>query len=127
MIHTMDLEGVPSKIKCKLFHLIPSTSKKGTGCLFYKISSDFRDNISYTKRCLLLGRKVMTNLDSILKSRNATLPTKVRLAKGMVFPVLRYGNDAYTFTVMPACILADQDHKDRALSSWEQRDPTSPF
>ena len=43
------------------------------------------------KRCLLLGRKVMTNLDSILKSRDITLPTKVRLVKGMVFPVVRYG------------------------------------
>ena len=43
------------------------------------------------KRCLLLGRKVMSNLDSILKSRDITLPTKVRLIKAMVFPVVRYG------------------------------------
>ena len=43
------------------------------------------------KRCLLLGRKVMTNLDSILKSRDITLPTKVRLVKPMVFPVIMYG------------------------------------
>ena len=43
------------------------------------------------KRRLLLGRKVMTNLDSILKSRNITLPTKVHLVKAMVFPVVRYG------------------------------------
>ena len=43
------------------------------------------------KRCLLLGRKVMTNLDSMLKSRNITLPTKVRLVKAMVFPVVMYG------------------------------------
>ena len=43
------------------------------------------------KRRLLLGRKVMTNLDSILKSRDITLPTKVRLAKAMVFPVVMYG------------------------------------
>ena len=43
------------------------------------------------KRCLLLGRKVMTNLDSILKSRNITLPTKVGLVKAMVFPVVMYG------------------------------------
>ena len=42
-------------------------------------------------RCLLLGRKVMTNLDSILKSRDITLPTKVRLVKAMVFPVIIYG------------------------------------
>ena len=45
------------------------------------------------KRCLLLGRKVMTNLDSILKSRDITLPTKVRLVKAMVFPVVMYGCD----------------------------------
>ena len=43
------------------------------------------------KRCLLLGRKVMTNLDSILKTRDITLPTKVRLVKAMVFPVVMYG------------------------------------
>ena len=43
------------------------------------------------KRRLLLGRKVMTNLDSILKSRDITLPTKVRLVKAMVFPVIMYG------------------------------------
>ena len=43
------------------------------------------------KRCLLLGRKVMTNLDSILKSRDSTLPTKVCLVKAMVFPVVTYG------------------------------------
>ena len=43
------------------------------------------------KRCLLLGRKAMTNLDSILKSRDITLPTKFRLVKAMVFPVVVYG------------------------------------
>ena len=43
------------------------------------------------KRCLLFGRKVMTNLDSILKSRDITLPTKVHLVKAMVFPVVMYG------------------------------------
>ena len=48
------------------------------------------------KRCLLLGRKVMTNLDSILKSRDITLPTKVRLVKAMVFPVVRYGYGSWT-------------------------------
>ena len=43
------------------------------------------------KRCLLLGRKVMTNLDSILESRDLTLPTKVHLVQAMVFPVVMYG------------------------------------
>ena len=48
------------------------------------------------KRCLLLGRKVMTNLDSILKSRDVTLSTKVHLVKAMVFPVIMYGCDSWT-------------------------------
>ena len=48
------------------------------------------------KRCLLLGRKVMTNLDSILKSRDITLPTKVHLVKAMVFPVAMYGCESWT-------------------------------
>ena len=48
------------------------------------------------KRCLLLGRKVMTNLDNILKSRDITLPTKVRLVKTMVFPVVIYGCEKWT-------------------------------
>ena len=48
------------------------------------------------KRCLLLGRKVMTNLDSILKSRDITWPTKVRLGKAMVFPVVMYGCESWT-------------------------------
>ena len=48
------------------------------------------------KRCLLLGRKVMTNIDSILKSRDITLPTKVHLVKAMVFPVIMYGYESWT-------------------------------
>ena len=48
------------------------------------------------KRCLLLGRKVMTNLDSILKSRDITLRTKVHLVKAMVFPVVMYGCESWT-------------------------------
>ena len=48
------------------------------------------------KRCLLLGRKVMTNLDSILKSRDITLPTEVCLVKAMVFPVVMYGCESWT-------------------------------
>ena len=48
------------------------------------------------KRRLLLGRKLMTNLDSILKSRDITLPTKVRLVKAMVFPVVLYGCESWT-------------------------------
>ena len=48
------------------------------------------------KRCLLLGRKVMTNLDGIFKSRDITLPTKVHLVKAMVFPVIMYGWESWT-------------------------------
>ena len=48
------------------------------------------------KRCLLLGRKVMTNLDSILKSRDITLPSNVHLVKAMVFPVVMYGCESWT-------------------------------
>ena len=52
--------------------------------------------INVVERRLLLGRKVMTNLDSILKSRDITLPTKVRLVKAMVFPVVMYGCESWT-------------------------------
>ena len=60
-----------------------------------KITAD-GDRSHEIKRCLLLGRKVMTNLDSIFKSRDITLPTKVRLVKGMVFPVVMYGCESWT-------------------------------
>ena len=58
--------------------------------IFSQITAD-GDCSHEIKRCLLLGRKVMTNLDSILKSRDITLPTKVCLVKAMVFPVIMYG------------------------------------
>ena len=60
-----------------------------------KITAD-GDCSHETVRCLLLGRKVMTNLDSILKSRNITLPTKILLVKAMVFPVVMYGCESWT-------------------------------
>ena len=60
-----------------------------------KISAD-GDCSHEIKRCLLLGRKVMTNLDSILESRDITLPTKIRLVKAMVFPVVMYGCESRT-------------------------------
>ena len=60
-----------------------------------KITAD-DDCCHEIKRCLLLGRKAMTNLDSILKSRDITLPTKVRLVKAMVFPVVTYGCENWT-------------------------------
>ena len=63
--------------------------------LGFKITTD-GDCSHEIKRCLLLGRKVMTNLDSIFKSRNITLPTKVRLIKAMVFPVVKYRCESWT-------------------------------
>ena len=60
-----------------------------------KISAD-GDRSHEIKRRLLLGRKVMTNLDSIFKSRDITLPTKVHLVKAMVFPVVMYGCESWT-------------------------------
>ena len=64
-------------------------------CIFlgFKITGDCSHEI---KRRLLLGRKIMTNLDSIFKSRDITLPTKVRLVKAMVFPVVMYGCESWT-------------------------------
>ena len=60
-----------------------------------RITTD--DDCSHeTKRCLLLGRKVMINLDSILKSRDITLPTNIHLVKAMVFPVVMYGCESWT-------------------------------
>ena len=68
-----------------------------TDFLFFgsKITSD-GDYSHEIKRCLLLGRKVITNVDSIFKSRDITLPTKVHLVKAMVFPVVMYGCESWT-------------------------------
>ena len=63
--------------------------------LGFKITAD-GDCSHEIKRCLLLGRKVMTNLGSILKSRDITLPTKVRLVKAMVFPEVMHGCESWT-------------------------------
>ena len=82
------------------------------------------------KRCLLLGRKLMTNLDSILKSRDFTLPTKVRVVKAMVFPVVMCGCESWT-------IKKAQHHRIDVFELWYRRrllrvpwtargDPTSP-
>ena len=82
------------------------------------------------KSCLLLGRKVMTNLDSIFKSRDITLPTKVRLVKAIVFPVVMYGCESWTVKkverqrmMLLNCGVG--------VDSWEslglQGDPISPF
>ena len=61
-----------------------------------KITADGDCSHEIFKRCLLLGKKVMTNLDSIIKSRDITFPTKVHLVKAMVFPVVMYGCKSWT-------------------------------
>ena len=73
------------------------TIKTVTDFIFWgsKITAD-GDCSHEIKRHLLLGRKAMTNLDSLLKSRDITLPTKVRLLKAMVFPVVTYGCESWT-------------------------------
>ena len=73
--------------------------------LGFKITAD-GDCSHEIKRCLLLGRKVMTNLDSILKSRDIILSTKVHLVKAMVFPVVMYGCESWTIT-KAECIRID--------------------
>ena len=91
--------------KTKIIVPSPVTSKQIDGetmemvtdfiFLVSKITAD--DDCSHEiKRCLLLGRKAITNIDSILKSRDITLPTKVRLVKVMVFPVVLYGCESWT-------------------------------
>ena len=93
-----------------------------------KITAD-GDCSHEVKRCLLLGRKVMTNLESMLKSRDVTLSTKVRLVKAIVFPVVMYGCDSWTVRRLSAELMllncgVGED-------SWEslglQGDPASPF
>ena len=81
------------------------------------------------KRCLLLGRKVMTNLDSIFKSREFTLSTKVRLVKTMVFPVVMYGCEGWTIKKLSAkelMLLNCSIGEDSWESLGQQGDPTSP-
>ena len=81
------------------------------------------------KRRLLLGKKVMTNLDSILKSRDITLPTKLRLVKAMVFPVVMYGYESWTIKKVE-CRRIDALNcgvgEDLRIP-WTARRSTSPF
>ena len=82
------------------------------------------------KRCLLLGRKVMINLDSILKSRDITLSTKVRLVKAMVFSVFMYGCESWTVKKVSSeelMLLNCGVGEDSGESLGLQGDPTSPF
>ena len=94
-----------------------------------KITAD-DDSGHEIKRRLLLGRKVMTNLDSILKSRDITWSTKVRLVKAMVFPVVMYGCESWTIK-KAECRKMMLLNCGVGEDSWEplglQGDPTSPF
>ena len=94
-----------------------------------KITAD-GDCSDEIKRCLLLGRKAMNNLDSILKSRDITLPTKVRQVKAMVFPVVMYGCESWSIRklstkelILLNCGVGEDSGKSLGL----QGDPTSPF
>ena len=98
MIHSQRL-CIVNKTEDVLLELSKITSDRETVAdlifLGSKITAD--DDYSHEiKRCLLLGRKVMTNLDSIFKSRDITLPTKVCLVKAIVFPVVMYGCESWT-------------------------------
>ena len=93
--------------KLRSWHLVPSLHGKYMGKQWKQCQTDFiflGSNITADgdcrleiKRFLLLGRKDMTNLDSILKSRDITLPTKVRIVKAMVFPVVMYGCESWDY------------------------------
>ena len=73
------------------------TMETVTDSIFLGSKSTADDNFSHEiKRCLFLGRKAMTNLDSVLKSRDITLPTKVNLVKAIIFPVVMYGCESWT-------------------------------
>ena len=81
------------------------------------------------KRRLLFGRKAMTNLDSVLKSRDITLPTKVHIVKAMVFPVVMYGCESWTIRQLSAeelMLLNCGVGEDSRESLGLQEDPTSP-
>ena len=67
-----------------------------TDCIFLGSKVTGGDCSHKIKRCFLLGRKAMTSLDSVAKSRDITLPTKVHLVKGMVFPIVMYGRESWT-------------------------------
>ena len=88
-----------TKIMAPAHHFMANrwgNSGSGGWLYFFGLQNHCRWLFHEINRCLLLGRKVMTNLDSILKSRDITLPTKVRLVKAMVFPVVMYGCESWT-------------------------------
>ena len=95
-------------------------------CLGSKITAD-GDCSHEIKRCWLHGRKAMTNLDSILKSRDITLPTNICLVKAMVFPVVMYGWESWTLKKLSTKELMKCGVGEESWESWgQQGDQTSP-
>ena len=87
---SVHFQGKPFNITVIQVYALTSNSEEAEVEWFYILG--LQNHCSHEgKRCLLLGRKIMTNLDSILKSRDVTLPTKDHLVKAMVFPVVMYG------------------------------------
>ena len=132
----LDLLAVQGTLKGLLQYHSSNTSILGAFFFFsfndfiflgLKISAD-GDCSHEIKRCLLLGRNVMTNLDSILKTRDTTLPTKVHLVKATVFPIVTYGRESWTIKKTEHQRI-DVWHCGVGEDSWEslgvQGDPTS--
>ena len=123
--HTPQRIVIPVLLKGGLV-LVPPWKQNYLKNLTSNWNTDFSHEI---KRGLLLGRKFMTNLDSILKSRNITWPTKVRLVKAMVFPVAKYGCESWTVK-KAECRRINILNCGVGKDSWEslglQGDPTSP-
>ena len=125
--------------KTKIMTSVPITSCKIDGETVETVSDFILGGSKITadgdcsheiKRCLLLGRKVMTNLESIFKSRDFTLPTKIRLVKAMVFPAVMYGCDSWTvknLSTKELMLLNCGVGEDSRESLGLQGDPTSPF
>ena len=94
-----------SDFHCKTMEMVSVETVSDFIFLGSKITTD-GDCSHEIKRCLLLGRKVMTSLHSILKSRDITVPTKVYLLKAMVFPVVMYGSESWTIKKVKVKLLS---------------------
>ena len=115
--------AIYENISCFIFSLVADF-------IFWssKITTD-GDCSHEIKRCLLFVRKVMTNLDSILKSRDINLPTKVHIIRAMVFPVVMYGCESWTIKKAECQRLMLLNYgvgEDSSESLGQQGDPTSP-
>ena len=122
---------IMASVPITLWQIDGETMETVTDFIFLgsKITTD-GDCSHEIKRRLLLGREIMTNLDSILKSRDITLPTKVRLVKSLVFPVIMYGCESWTIwrklSAEELILLNCGGGEDSWESFGQQGDPTSP-